>query len=1577
MSESSTISFFSQVREKNITNKNKSNKIQCMGCMEFYEEEYGVCPYCGYVIGTEPEELVYINPGTVLMDRYIVGKALGHGSFGITYIAWDTVLQQKVAVKEFMPSEFSTRMPGKTMITILGGNREEQFRDGMSKFINEARRLAKFQNESGIVKVFDSFEDNNSAYIIMELLEGETLGAYLDREGFIEEKKAIEMLSPIFESLEKVHEQGIIHRDISPDNIFITREGTCKLIDFGAARYATTSHTRTITTIIKPGYSPEEQYRSSSDQGPHTDVYALGATMYRMITGKTPPDGLERRTLYETKGEDILKQPGKLKKNISKVTEIALLNALNIDIKDRTPDIPTFVKELNSEKPARRINGKIKRISTYKWPLWLKVAVPIVAAAIVTFISLLFTGVIDFKRESNEDIYIPNGYSIAPNVEGIQSEEAQKLIEDNSLQFQIVGNVKTEYCEPNVIICQNPIAGAYVKEQSVIEVKISMEDAEIEIDGDKIVIPQLISREKEECLELLEEIGLQVEIKEEYSDTMAENLVISTEPQYGTTVKKGDSITLSISLGSKPFEMINVVGMKYDEASSELNKLGLKVSYEYQLDESVPENQVLEQNISAGASVIKGSEIILKIATSNIDNMVEVPNVVGMEKLNAVTELENNKFKVIISEENSSDIPAGKVIRTSLKAGTRYMPNTDIVIYVSTGPKKYTISLDVKGGTLNSANTIIVNDGEKIPQLPVPTKKGYIFGGWYTPNGTPVVNGTVISSNISIFANWERAKVNVTFDYNDGVTSPKTSELFVGDMYTVTEPKREFYEFVGWYTAKEGGSLVTAQTEISNVNKHTLYARWKIKTVTVTYDSCGGILSGDKTITYELGTAYKSITATRSGYTFMGWYTKENGAGDRVPDLSKVSNEKNHTLYAFWSNSSVKIKFDSMGGSTVSYINAVYNGKYGVLPVTSKKGYEFTGWYTEKEGGKQITETSVVNVTSEHTLYAHWEAATYSVYFDAAGGTCGTSSKNVKYNNTYGELPVPTKKGYIFEGWYTGSSGGTKINADSTVSITSDQTLYARWSALNYTITFETNGGTCGTSSKEVKYDGTYGYLPTPIRTGYTFKGWYTDQNWSNKITSETVVNIVANQTLYAKWEAISYTVTFDACGGSCDTNSKNVVYDSTYGTLPTPTRTGYVFAGWYTGKSWGTNVLPETVVNITSNQTLYAQWTVNVYTVTFDACGGWCEINSKDVKFDSTYGTLPTPARTGYTFAGWYTSANGGTNITYSSVVNVTSNHTLYAHWKNNAYTIRYYGNGNTGGATDNTNHTYDVWGNLARNGFTREGYNFAGWNTQYDGNGVRYENGQSIINLASSGQITLYAMWTEKEYFYAYDLSEGSINFGDYMYAPMNNWINGNAENNHIHIEFRTKSTVSPDNQVIFYSKCNAGMFGIFIDGKRLAIAEINSSGYNIHRTNTELRPNTKYRIEVDPAGLYNIKQNDLQVETANFTSYSFVVGGSSVTSIPGAYTVAGTVDSTCWYGETYKGSRAADIYLYSIDTNGFTHYKSGCGSYPGHNAACNLSTASGAVVNNGQKNDSKWIHCIVSLTNINNSAIKKIYV
>ena len=391
--------------------------------MEQYDDALNVCPHCGYVCGTPAEESIHMQPGTLLHDRYIVGRVLGYGGFGVTYIGWDGKLEQKVAIKEYLPGEFSTRMPGQSQVTVFNGDKSEQFRDGLKKFVEESKRLAKFQNEAGIVKIFDSFEENETAYIIMEYLDGITLKEYLGQVGTIPEDEAINMLMPVMESLQTVHAEGLLHRDIAPDNIFLTKDGSVKLIDFGASRYATTSHSRSLTVIIKPGYSPEEQYRSRGDQGPYTDVYAIAATLYRMITGKTPPDAMERRAKYENQNKDILIEPHKLVKNISRNREVAILNAMNVRVEDRTPDIKTFIEELNADPPAKRRYGKIKKIDIYSWPLWLKILVPSLLTVAIAVGVLTLTGVINFKSMFNAGNI--EGFVRVPNIVGESEEKAK------------------------------------------------------------------------------------------------------------------------------------------------------------------------------------------------------------------------------------------------------------------------------------------------------------------------------------------------------------------------------------------------------------------------------------------------------------------------------------------------------------------------------------------------------------------------------------------------------------------------------------------------------------------------------------------------------------------------------------------------------------------------------------------------------------------------------------------------------------------------------------------------------------------------------------------------------------------------------------------------------------------------------------------------------------------------------------------------------------------------------------------------------------------------------------------------
>ena len=248
---------------------------------------------------------------------------------------------------------------------------------------------------------------------------------------------------------------------MAQDNILLTKDGSVKLIDFGASRYATTSHSRSLTVIIKPGYSPEEQYRSRGDQGPYTDVYAIAATLYRMITGKTPPDAMERRAKYENQNKDILIEPHKLVKNISRNREVAILNAMNVRVEDRTPDIKTFIEELNADPPAKRRYGKIKKIDIYSWPLWLKILVPSLLTVAIAVGVLTLTGVINFKSMFNAGNI--EGFVRVPNIVGESEEKAKSEPEFRDGQLRLDFGVK-KFSEENenIVIEQDHSEGEYL-----------------------------------------------------------------------------------------------------------------------------------------------------------------------------------------------------------------------------------------------------------------------------------------------------------------------------------------------------------------------------------------------------------------------------------------------------------------------------------------------------------------------------------------------------------------------------------------------------------------------------------------------------------------------------------------------------------------------------------------------------------------------------------------------------------------------------------------------------------------------------------------------------------------------------------------------------------------------------------------------------------------------------------------------------------------------------------------------------------------------------------------------------------
>ncbi len=268
---------------------------RCYGCMKEYDEKFELCPFCGFVADTMPKIKCHLLPGTRLADRYVVGRAIGHGGFGITYIAWDEQLSQPVAIKEYFPTAFAARSFGDTGVCCINEKVEDLYYEGVKKAVDEAERISKFSGNKNIVDIHDFFEENNTAYIVMEFLEGEDLKALLKEcGGTLTPEQAVALVLPVLNALSDMHSAHIIHRDISPDNIFICCDGQVKLLDFGSARLAMEDDEKSMSVMVKHGYTPVEQYTRHSYQGSWTDVYAVCATLYKVITGVLPSQCSER-----------------------------------------------------------------------------------------------------------------------------------------------------------------------------------------------------------------------------------------------------------------------------------------------------------------------------------------------------------------------------------------------------------------------------------------------------------------------------------------------------------------------------------------------------------------------------------------------------------------------------------------------------------------------------------------------------------------------------------------------------------------------------------------------------------------------------------------------------------------------------------------------------------------------------------------------------------------------------------------------------------------------------------------------------------------------------------------------------------------------------------------------------------------------------------------------------------------------------------------------------------------------------------------------------------------------------------
>lgn len=588
------------------------------------------------------------------------------------------------------------------------------------------------------------------------------------------------------------------------------------------------------------------------------------------------------------------------------------------------------------------------------------------------------------------------------------------------------------------------------------------------------------------------------------------------------------------------------------------------------------------------------------------------------------------------------------------------------------------------------------------------------------------------------------------------------------------------YNFIGWY---EGSNLISSSLQVSvtmSANR-TLVAKYQIKSYivnAVSDDTTKGIVSpAGQTVEHGKNA---TVTASRkTGYKFDGWYNGSTKVTSTNPYTFAPT--ANITLTAKWAINTVSdtIKISPSGGGTVSP-NPVIGQENTAISTTATPatGYNFKHWrYNDSSASGGYSESTTnplkITVTGKRDVTAVFELKSYTVTWNANGGTVSPASVSKTHGSTLGTLPTPTRAAtaeysYTFAGWFTAASDGTQIS--STTTVTGNVTYYAHWTATkrSYTATFNGNGGsTPSPSSITKKYNAALGTLPTCSRTGYTFLGWYTASSGGTKISTTTVVT--KDITYYAQWSINSYTLTFNPNGGTVTPTSKDLEYNSAYGTLPTPTRASdaqytYTFAGWYTAATGGTQVTAATKM-AAKDTTVYAHWTSNTrsYTVSYQTTYGTLNRTSQSIAYNSKGScTLTMPDNTAeftYTFVGWYTAANGGGTKVGSELTLETpaikGTVTYYAYVTRSTKSYTHTFNANGGGTVNPATITkaYNTaLGTLPT--VSRTGYTFVGWfDTSAASGGT-----QATTTTKVTGTKTWYARWSINSYTFTFDKNGGN---------------------------------------------------------------------------------------------------------------------------------------------------------------------------------------------------------------------------
>lgn len=326
----------------------------CISC--FGEMVDGSCPQCGYMESGNRKKTML--PARILLNgRYLVGEVLGLDKSAVNYKAWDTKQNKIVEIQEYFPRDLVNREKDSANLEVVSQDLSEEYFKSVNTIKNNAEKMFEFSSSENIINIFDSFEENNTVYIVSEYLEGMLLGDYVEGcGGKLSSEEAVSIISSVLDGLALIHKAGLVHRAVTPKNIILTTTNKIKIINFRSLRESSPYKDNKLTVYFSPGYAPPEQYRSSSKQGPFSDIYSVGAVLYKILTGQKPVDSLNRISV------DELVAPNELNPEISDAVNLSIIKAMNVVPELRFKNASDFKNCLLAKKEIVSVDSQLADI---------------------------------------------------------------------------------------------------------------------------------------------------------------------------------------------------------------------------------------------------------------------------------------------------------------------------------------------------------------------------------------------------------------------------------------------------------------------------------------------------------------------------------------------------------------------------------------------------------------------------------------------------------------------------------------------------------------------------------------------------------------------------------------------------------------------------------------------------------------------------------------------------------------------------------------------------------------------------------------------------------------------------------------------------------------------------------------------------------------------------------------------------------------------------------------------------------------------------------------------------------------